>query len=200
MLDRASGDFSAAAVQLIEAAYSAQAGDCETAKAHISHALAIFRDRPIVVQPAVPPLHSSSVPKRRGGFARWQARRLREHIDANLDSRLSVADLAIVVGLSSGYFWRTFKCTFGIPPHAYITRRRIELAQRLMLTTSTALSQIALACGMSDQAHFSRSFRQAVGETPRNWRRNRLAAFTSGKHQPVVDPRRPHPAMQSTPV
>jgi AraC family transcriptional regulator len=176
MLDRPSGDFSAAAIKLFEAAYSAQAGDCETAKAHISQALAIFRDCPTVVQPAAPPHNSSSVPCPRVGLAKWQARRLTAHIDANLASRIGVGDLAIVVGLSSSHFSRAFKRTFGIPPHAYIRRRRIEFAQRLLLTTSTALSQIALACGMCDQAHFSHSFRRTVGETPREWRRNRLAA------------------------
>ena len=179
MLDRPTGDFSAAAVRLIEAACCARAGDCETAKAHISHALAIFRDCPIAMRPSVPPLHSSAVPSPRGGLASWQARRLRAHIDANLGSRISVGDLAIVTGLSSSYFWRAFKRTFGTTPHAYITHRRIELAQRLMLTTSTALSEIALACGMCDQAHFSRSFRRTVGKTPTEWRRNRLATAQS---------------------
>jgi AraC family transcriptional regulator len=48
------------------------------------------------------------------------------------------------------------------------------LAQRLMLTTQEPLSQIALACGMADQAHLSKLFRRGVGETPGAWRRRSL--------------------------
>jgi AraC-like DNA-binding protein len=40
-----------------------------------------------------------------------------------------------------------------------------------MLTTSESLSQIALACGLADQAHLSRRFRQVTGTTPGAWRR-----------------------------
>jgi transcriptional regulator GlxA family with amidase domain len=53
-------------------------------------------------------------------------------------------------------------------------RLRLELAQRLMLTTEDSLSQIALACGMADQSHLSRLFRRGVGETPVGWLRRSL--------------------------
>jgi AraC family transcriptional regulator len=43
-----------------------------------------------------------------------------------------------------------------------------------MLTTEDPLSQIALACGMADQAHLSKLFRRGVGETPSAWRRRSL--------------------------
>ncbi len=39
-----------------------------------------------------------------------------------------------------------------------------------------SLSEIALSCGMSDQAHFTRAFRRVVGETPNRWRQSRRAA------------------------
>jgi AraC-like DNA-binding protein len=46
-----------------------------------------------------------------------------------------------------------------------------------MLTTSAPLSEIALSCGMSDQSHFTRSFRRIVGETPHLWRQARRGAM-----------------------
>jgi len=58
-----------------------------------------------------------------------------------------------------------------------VLRRRIELAQGLMLTTRDPLSSIALRCGMCDQAHFTRSFHRIVGETPWSWRRARRGAM-----------------------
>jgi AraC-like DNA-binding protein len=45
----------------------------------------------------------------------------------------------------------------------------------MMLTTHEGLSQIALACGFADQAHFTRRFRLATDVSPHAWRRERLA-------------------------
>jgi len=70
-----------------------------------------------------------------------------------------------------------FKSAFGVPPHTYVLRRRIEVAQGLMLTTCEPLSSIALACGMSDQSHFTKTFYRIVGETPNSWRRTRRSAL-----------------------
>jgi len=57
-----------------------------------------------------------------------------------------------------------------LPPHAYVIRQRIRRAQRLMLQTDDALSQIACLCGLTDQAHLTRLFRRMVGTTPKVWR------------------------------
>lgn len=63
--------------------------------------------------------------------------------------------------------------TLGGAPRDYVLRRRIEVAQRLMLTTPETLSAIAVSCGMCDQSHFTRSFHRMVGETPYTRRRTR---------------------------
>jgi AraC family transcriptional regulator len=94
-------------------------------------------------------------------------------VDANLAEKISTPQLARSVNLSASHFSRAFKFTFGVPPHAWVLRRRMEVAQGLMLTTSATLSEIAITCGMADQAHFTRCFRRVVGETPNVWRRSR---------------------------
>jgi AraC family transcriptional regulator len=109
----------------------------------------------------------------RGCLAPWQRRRVVAHVEANLHNSVSVARLAALIHLSSGQFSRLFKRTFGVTAHAWLMRRRIQVAQRLMLTTDDPLSQIALTCGMFDQPHFTRVFRQWLGETPSSWRRAR---------------------------
>jgi AraC-like DNA-binding protein len=63
--------------------------------------------------------------------------------------------------------------TFGEPPHAYVVRRRLEKACELMMTNAASLSEIALSAGFSDQAHLCRLFRQAFGQSPASWRRER---------------------------
>jgi AraC family transcriptional regulator len=115
------------------------------------------------------PQGSCSAPAR-GGLAPWQMRAVRNYIDDRLGGAVRVGDLAKLVSLSASYFSRAFKDSFGELPHAYIVRMRIERAQTLMLTTSSSLSQIAYACGLVDQAHLCRCFRQATGTTPGVWR------------------------------
>src|SRR5262249_1506686 len=89
-------------------------------------------------------------------------------------------DVARITQLSTSHFCRAFKTSFGETPRAYILRRRVERAQELMLTTKEPLSQIALACGLCDQAHFSRVFRRIVGETHNAWRRQCGGTSPSG--------------------
>jgi len=116
-------------------------------------------------------------PAVQGGLAPWQARKLRKHIDEGLEGDLSTAALGALVALSPSYFGRAFKVTFGQTPHAYVTRRRLEAAQSMMLTTREPLSQIAYLCGFADQSHLCRLFRRAMGAAPQAWRRaHRLAA------------------------
>jgi AraC family transcriptional regulator len=110
----------------------------------------------------------------RGGLAQWQAKRLRSHIEDKLDSRIRATDLADLVQLSGSHFFRAFRKTFGAAPLSYIKKRRIRRAQQLMLTSRLPLSQVALECGMCDQAHLSRTFRRIVGTNPNAWRRQFL--------------------------
>jgi len=109
----------------------------------------------------------------RGGLAPWQARSVKTHIDTHLDGNLQTKDLARLVQLSSFHFCRVFRVSFGHSPHTYVTLRRIQRAQGLILTTNRPLGQIALDCGFADQAHFTKIFRRLCGESPGEWRRTR---------------------------
>ncbi len=107
----------------------------------------------------------------RGGLAPWQQRKIQRVIEEGLEEGLSLEALARHADLSPSYFCRAFKQSFGEPPHAYIIKMRVERARTLMLNTTESLSQIALACGLVDQAHLCRCFRQVTGMTPGAWRR-----------------------------
>jgi len=108
-----------------------------------------------------------------GRLATWQANRAARYVEAHVEGRLKVAELAQVVHLSSSHFSRAFKRTFGMTVHAWVMRTRIEVAKRMMLNTPYKLSEIAVCCGLSDQSHLTRWFRRVVGETPASWRRER---------------------------
>ena len=109
----------------------------------------------------------------RGGLAAWQISRVRAYIDSNLHRTIHIRDLSAVARRSPAHFSRKFKLAVGDSPHAYVMRRRLERACHLMMTSADPLSEIALSVGFSDQAHLCRLFRQAFGQSPANWRRER---------------------------
>jgi len=109
----------------------------------------------------------------RQGLAPWQVRRVLAYIDMNLDASIKNKDLAAIARLSVFHFNVAFRNSVGDSPHEYIIRRRMERAQGLMLSTEKSLSEIAAECGLADQAHLTRLFRRAVGESPAAWRRAR---------------------------
>jgi transcriptional regulator GlxA family with amidase domain len=111
----------------------------------------------------------------RSGLAPWQVRKVKAYMDENLHTPIRANTLATITRLSASYFSVAFKRSLGEPVHTYLTRRRVERVQELMLMTEQSLSQIALACGFCDQAHMSRLFRRATGISPNLWRRERLA-------------------------
>ena len=103
----------------------------------------------------------------------WQMRLVERYIEEHLDQQILVATLGELLDLSEAHFSRAFRLAYGKPPHAYIVRRRVELAAQLMLASREPLTEIALKCGFHDQAHLSKQFRQLTGETPAAWRRRR---------------------------
>jgi AraC family transcriptional regulator len=108
-----------------------------------------------------------------GKLAPWQERRARELIDAHLAGGISIDMLAAACGLSPSHFKRAFKESTGMPPHRWLTIRRIEMAKSLLLRNKLTMTEIAAASGFADQSHFARVFGRTVGELPRAWQRRR---------------------------
>jgi AraC-like DNA-binding protein len=175
--DPASADSAVAVAQLIEAAACMRDGDREAAKARIARAMGILLRQPMSTPVATQVLHPVARQTPPGSLAAWQARKITAHIEANLCSKIQIVDLAALLGLSSSHFSRRFTRTFGISAHVWVMRRRIEVAQAMMLTTDARLSEIAQSCGMADQSHFIRWFHRVAGQTPSSWRRTRRGAI-----------------------
>jgi AraC family transcriptional regulator len=97
-------------------------------------------------------------------------RLINEAIHARIGGPIRVTTLSSVVGLSRSHFSRAFRKAVGEPPHAHVFRLRIEHSMKLMRETEFPLSEIALAAGFSDQAHFSNMFRRSTGIPPSEWR------------------------------
>jgi AraC family transcriptional regulator len=160
-----SGDLACSLAALLEAALARVDTDREAAKAFITKASSLLKVQ-ISRQAISTPCQTTT-----GGLSGWQIRRIVEFIDCHLHDTIRVERLSEIAGLSATYFYRTFRRSFGVSPHAYLTRRRIERARHLILTSNMQLSQIAQECGFNDQAHLCRNFREQVGMSPATWRR-----------------------------
>ncbi|WP_218508371.1 helix-turn-helix domain-containing protein [Variovorax sp. dw_308] len=105
-----------------------------------------------------------------GGIAPSALRRVREHIENHLGEHIEVGHLATLTRLSACHFSRAFKQSVGMPPHRYVTSRRVLAAAKLIESTDRPMSEIALELGFSDQSHFTRVFTAHIGESPRRFR------------------------------
>lgn len=99
----------------------------------------------------------------------WRLRRVIDYIEANLDKTLSVAELAVVAGLSRSHFMQSFRDAFGQPPHQYILVRRIDDAKRRLALGRESVTEVGLSLGFSSHSHFSTVFRRHVGLSPREF-------------------------------
>ncbi|MFG2529384.1 helix-turn-helix domain-containing protein [Streptomyces sp. NPDC048516] len=111
--------------------------------------------------------HLDALPPSRtpGREANRLAAALRELLDARLPTGLSLQEAAIVLHAHPTHLIRCFKQTYGLPPHAYLTGKRIERARGLLLDGRRPAT-VAAAVGFHDQAHLNRHFTRHVGTTP----------------------------------
>ncbi|WP_432950717.1 AraC family transcriptional regulator [Kribbella sp. CA-253562] len=94
-------------------------------------------------------------------------------------------DLAEELHLVPGYLVRLFKSSTGLPPMAYLSRHRVELAADLLLHTDLPISRIAESVGWPDQNYFARRFKSHYGLTASNYRaRFTHAALPKSASQP----------------
>jgi AraC family transcriptional regulator len=98
-------------------------------------------------------------------------RRVLGYVEEHLAEDISVADLAECACLSIFHFTRAFAATIGMPPHRYVSQRRLESAKARIACGQASLAEIAFDCRFSSQSSFGRAFRRATGVTPAEYRR-----------------------------
>jgi len=111
-------------------------------------------------------------PANRGGLAPWQQKRVAAYIEERVANDIPLATLAELARLSPYHFCRSFKRSFGMPPHRYHAIRRIERAKQLLADRQLSVTTIALDVGFSDTSRFSAAFHRLTGQTPSCYRRN----------------------------
>ncbi len=96
------------------------------------------------------------------------------YIDAHLDEPISFERLAERFHFSAFYFHRMFSLIVGKPIACHIRDRRLMQARLQLSRTDEPILRIALACGFQSAQSFARSFRNACGLSPSEYRRQGL--------------------------
>lgn len=97
------------------------------------------------------------------------ARRLRELLEARLPGAVSLAEASDLLNSHPSHLSRSFVAAFGLPPHRYVTGRRVDLARQLLISGHRP-ARAAAQAGFHDQAHLTRHFVKLLGTTPARFR------------------------------
>lgn len=106
------------------------------------------------------------------------------HIEKNFSEPLSLSALARVAGMTERSLLRTFHRATGDSPHNYLIKVRINRAAAELQRPEKQITEIAFEVGFNDSNYFTRQFKQHMGITPLEYRREIMdgsQAFSTNK-------------------
>lgn len=96
------------------------------------------------------------------------------YIDQNIQDITDIRAIADRLGYSYSYLSHLFSSKTGIRLQDYISQRRLEYAQLLLLEKGAQVSQVAEKVGYQSSAAFTRAFRRVFGIPPSEYIRSAL--------------------------
>lgn len=98
-------------------------------------------------------------------------RRLLEFVEKNLsNSEVGVEEMASATATSRSSLNRKMKHLLGVTPADFLKEARMKRAQKLLITTSRGVTDIAYSCGFSDPKYFSKCFKASTELSPSEYR------------------------------
>jgi AraC family transcriptional regulator len=90
----------------------------------------------------------------------------KEFIDASFSTPLTIESVAKEACMSEYHFFRLFKSIFGVSPHQYILKKRLEYGKNILRQDKYCVSDAAFEAGFSDIYTFSKAFKKHFGYAP----------------------------------
>lgn len=109
--------------------------------------------------------------------------RILSYLNTNFKETILIEDIAIKLGCSVSYISHLFKKSTGITPIQYVIRRRIGLAQTLLISTNYTITYIATVVGYENTNYFIRLFTKIIGISPAKYRKFYLKELRGIRHQ-----------------
>ena len=138
----------------------------------LANALAVYLVRCYSVRRITPAFY-------KGGLSPYRLKRVLDYIGDNLETNISLSDLATIAGMSPHYFCELFKQSVGRSPHNYVLVQRIERAKQLLRSPERTVIEAGLDVGFQNPSHFARMFRKLEGTTPSRFRADYVSRTTS---------------------
>jgi AraC family transcriptional regulator len=129
----------------------------------LANALAVYLVKRYAVRRIEPVIY-------KGGLTRNRLKRVLDYIEATLDEKISLAQLATIAGMSPHYFSELFKLSTGRAPHNYVLVQRIERAKQRLRDPKRSIIDAGLEAGFQNPSHFARMFRKIEGTSPSRFR------------------------------
>lgn len=103
---------------------------------------------------------------------------VKTYIRNNLQKKITLAEISMNLHCSTVTLTENFRKEFGYTIMQYVTKKRMDLAESLLINSSTSITEIAESCGFSDVEYFSKCFKTYHGISPSFWRQ---------KHTEIAD-------------
>jgi AraC family transcriptional regulator len=111
------------------------------------------------------------MPSAQGHFRPAHARLIEDYIQQNISRNITLDELAAICNCTPIQFARKFHAHYGVRPHSFVQKQKVEQACRHLRRDNVALKEIALLSGFADQSHLNRVFRQHLNCTPAEYRK-----------------------------
>lgn len=100
-------------------------------------------------------------------------KQIMKYIECNYMEKITIADIASEIGVSSSHFMKFFKNTMGTSFIDYLNEYRLAMASRLLLSSDASVLDVANEVGFDNLSYFNRLFKKKFGLAPTNYRKSR---------------------------
>ena len=95
----------------------------------------------------------------------------------NFTDKIGLKEVAESVHLSPNYFHKLFTSVTGSTPHDFLTKKRLNYAKELIMTSDHDMMEISMLSGFGSQAYFNYCFKQATGLSPIKYREKEFEKY-----------------------